>query len=909
MLNLKRNLLSVALASATLMVATGVQAQTAPRNDAGDADAEQLDSVVVTGIRRSIEKSIDTKKEETSIVEAISAEDIGKLPDTSIADSIARLPGLTAQRFGGRPSEINIRGFAGDYSTTTLNGREQVSLGNNRGVEFDQYPSELMNQVVVYKTQDASLVGQGLSGTVDLRTVRPLSFQEQVVAVNVRGDMNERGDNKEYGSRFSVSYIDQFVDRTVGLALGYAKLNNPVQGTQFEAWGYDGGVLGGGKIYEIEADNERDGFMGVLEFKPSDIFSTRLDVFYSKFDKIENKTGMEFGLVFGPPGQPLSRTNNAGGTAVQASFNRFDPVIRNDYNAAKDDLFSLGWNNELKLGENWTVTTDVSTSSATREERILETYAGLRNGLAGDSVTIGFNPDGYFDFDFGYDYTDPNILRLTDAGGWGQDGYIKDFEVNDSIDAIRVDFERSFSDGFLSSIEFGANLTERTKSRASNENFLCLRADCARTEVVNGVTVPVERPIPTQFANGSRFDFAGLGGLFGYNALQAFDSIYFRRANVNNGDINQKNWEVDESVATVYFQANLDMDMGETMRLRGNVGVQAINVEQRSTGVLTFQGSTLGDLAARGANYTDYLPSLNLNLELPADQRVRFGAGKQLARPRMDHLRANAGFGVNINQTNPLNCPPVDPAPCVVFEGSGGNPELRPWEAHAYDLSYEKYFAGNRGYFSAGLFHKELKTYIIEDATTLDYSQLPLPTLTGPTPLSPIGSYRAPVNREGGKVEGYEVAVSLPFDMLWAPLEGFGFTANYSYVDSEITPFGPGTAPVTLPGLSKHIANATLYYERYGFSARLTSRSRSRFVGEVQGFGGDRSFRPFKGERVSDLQLGYAFGGALDGLSLLLQVNNLENTPFRAEFDDRTDRPREYFEYGRTYLFGVNYRF
>ena len=150
-----------------------------------------------------------------------------------------RLPGLTAQRFGGRPQEINIRGFAGDFSTTLLNGTEQVSLGNNRGVEFDQYPSELMNQVVVYKTPDASLVGQGLSGTVDLQTVRPLSFADRVVAANARYDLNkiDNGDDR-HGGRYSISYIDQFADRTVGIALGYAHLNNPQQQHQFEAWGY-----------------------------------------------------------------------------------------------------------------------------------------------------------------------------------------------------------------------------------------------------------------------------------------------------------------------------------------------------------------------------------------------------------------------------------------------------------------------------------------------------------------------------------------------------------------------------------------------------------------------------------------------------------------------------------------------
>ncbi|RYE74265.1 MAG: TonB-dependent receptor, partial [Oxalobacteraceae bacterium] len=165
MVKLKRNLLSVSLASAMTLSATGVYAQDQQAVDGAEAkkEATELDRVTVTGIRRGIEDAIDTKQSEDTIVEAISAEDIGKLPDSSIADSIARLPGLTAQRFGGRPQEINIRGFAGDFATTLLNGREQVSLANSRGVEFDQYPSELISAVVVHKTTDAELVGQGLS--------------------------------------------------------------------------------------------------------------------------------------------------------------------------------------------------------------------------------------------------------------------------------------------------------------------------------------------------------------------------------------------------------------------------------------------------------------------------------------------------------------------------------------------------------------------------------------------------------------------------------------------------------------------------------------------------------------------------------------------------------------------------
>src|SRR5690606_12700965 len=136
--------------------------------------AKTLDKVEVIGIRRAIATSAETKNESASIVEAVSAEDIGQLPDLRSADAVARLPGLTMQRLDGRGQVVHIRGMSEQFAGTLLNGREQVSTGDSRGVEFDQYPAELINAVTVYKTPDASLVGQGLSGTVDMRTVRPL---------------------------------------------------------------------------------------------------------------------------------------------------------------------------------------------------------------------------------------------------------------------------------------------------------------------------------------------------------------------------------------------------------------------------------------------------------------------------------------------------------------------------------------------------------------------------------------------------------------------------------------------------------------------------------------------------------------------------------------------------------------
>jgi outer membrane receptor protein involved in Fe transport len=170
--------------SAFIFPALAMAQQAAPETAATDQ------GIVVTGIRASLDASASLKRRSPVIVESISAEDIGKLPDVSIADSLARLPGVTAQRLEGRDQRLSIRGLGPDFGTTLLNGREQVTVGDNRGVEYDQYPSEFFKNVVVYKSANAGLIAAGVSGTVDLRMLRPLAQKDRIIALQVRGQMN-----------------------------------------------------------------------------------------------------------------------------------------------------------------------------------------------------------------------------------------------------------------------------------------------------------------------------------------------------------------------------------------------------------------------------------------------------------------------------------------------------------------------------------------------------------------------------------------------------------------------------------------------------------------------------------------------------------------------------------------------
>ncbi|MBL0163484.1 MAG: TonB-dependent receptor [Xanthomonadales bacterium] len=903
MVYLKRNLLSVALMSALVVTAVSAHAQdTNADQDQTAADAEAaakkqaekdsntLDTVVVSGIRAAIESAIEVKRESNSIVEVISSEDLGKLPDVSIADSLARLPGLATQRVAGRSSTVSIRGLAGDYGTTLLNGREQVSVGDNRTIEYDQFPSELINQVVVYKTPDASLVGQGLSGTVDLRTVRPLSFQERVVSLNARGEKNSLGkinsDSDDVGSRVSAFYVDQFMDDKLGIALGYARLDRPEQSNRWESWGYPTDssgtyAIGGAKLQGTSRDSVRQGLMGVLEFNASEHYSTMLDVYYSKFDKAETTRFMETGLAWS--GATLQNPGVQNGIVTTGTFSGVRPVLRNDLNEGNDKLFAIGWNNHFTITDLWSADVDVSHSRADRHESILEMYSGTRAGVT-DDVDFELDSNGFPTFHYGLDYTDPNVVVLTDPGGWGQDGYIKTPNVKDDLSSFRASAERAFDGGPFSSLEFGINYSDREKQRSVPEAFLDLIND--------------ETTIPGNFLiSPVDLGFAGVPGSISYQINPVLAQFYTLRDNIN-ADIVNKQWKVDEKVTTGYFQFNINSELG-SIPVRGNVGVQAVSVDQSSDGFEVLQGDAGNALPFSGsASYTDYLPSLNLAFLLPADNTIRLGLGREAARPRLDQMRANNNTSLAFSGEN-----------FGRWTREGGNPELKPWIANAFDLSWEHYFA-NSGYFSAAYFYKDLKSYVYDQTTAFDASGLPIPDgYVGPTP-DPIGIYKRPANGTGGSIKGYELALSIPFDLFTPALDGFGFTANYSDTSSSIKRLGPDGPDEPIAGLSKQVRNFSFYYEKHGFQVRISDHSRSDFLGEVQGFGADRALVYIDGESVLDFQTGYTFrdDSALHGMTILLQVNNVTNEPYREFFNDSGLTKRSE-EYGRQYLLGVTYKF
>jgi TonB-dependent receptor len=875
-------------------------AQTSAAPQATDAPVA---SVVVSGIRRGIEDAISVKKDSTSIVEAISAEDIGKLPDVSIAESISRLPGLAAQRVAGRAQVISIRGLSPDFSTTLLNGREQVSTGDNRSVEFDQYPSELMSGVTVYKTPDAGLIGQGLSGTIDMQTVRPLNFSGRTVALNARGEKNSLGkigNAKDTGNRFSASYIDQFADRTIGIALGYAHLETPVLDNEtglYEPWKRDArpglptGAFGSDGIKAVAKSgrNERDGFMGVLQYRPNKQWTSIVDVYASQFKDTETANQLEIGLgdYNGnyKPGLQYVNPVVIDGTLNSGTATGVYPLVRGMYNKRKDEIRAAGWSNEVRLN-GWSLLADLSYSHAKREELSLENNTQISNAAGDpflDSVNLHYGNGGFSQMTPGRDYSNPANLYVRNTiygSGYGKvprvEDELKSFKLVANIQATGM-LEKAFS-----SFDIGINYSDRSKDKTQPEGNINLK----------GADSTIS---PDLLYGQANLGFAGAGMIPTWNVPAVVAKYMVFAPTDTQGYLISKAWSVSEKVTTSFAKANIEAELGD-VSLRGNVGVQVQRTDQSSQSRWFDNTAPVGSQIKPvddGKTYTDVLPSMNLAFGLDNQQTVRLALAKQLARPRVDQLRSALDFNVGTNDFKP--------------SGSGGNAKLDPWRAKAFDISYEKYF-DKKAYFAIAGFYKKLDTYIFTQTRDFDFSQF----TPGTPAITNIGNYSAPYNGNGGNLKGAELSASLPLNMVSKVLDGFGVTASTTYTDSKITiedPSGSIGQHIPLPGLSKRVTNLTAYYEKNGFETRISQRKRSDFVGEIGNFANDRALRYVVGENVIDFQVSYTFEkGPMKGLGLLAQVNNLRNAAYETYNGDRAQQ-LEYQKYGRSVLVGANYKF
>lgn len=634
---------------------------------------EDIEVIEVTGFRKSLIQSINQKRFADTVTEQLSADDLGALPDVSMADALTRLPGISAVRTGGQAAEINIRGMSGGFVATTLNGREQVSTSGKRSVEFDQYPSELISQAAVYKSPKVSLIEGGVAGTVELTTASPLqNDKDHTFNVNARGMYNDLASDvpgaASSGHRFSVAYQGKYADDTVGVALGYARLFQPSATAQFVGLNYsklrdvdyiendtngptkeDGIHLNkeyvseGFEMQHKGGEETRDGFMATLEWQPVDNFKLKADSFYSKFTSEEFARG--FRVKFEGEQSGINNAVIYDNSVIGANINRTSNSatrveIVNDDNSDVDEVQSFGINADWQVTDNLTLNFDVSYSSAESKFQngliwaLVSEDANAAKPKLDSNVSINYLLNGLDLPDVGFNqadaFTDLNKVMVSKYG-------IYPYENSDEVSAVRLDLDYQLDNDYISSISIGARYSEREYS--NDRSVFEYGSDSS----LNSLEAPLKitEDMATVVNWGGDFSYFPsylaldqekvLNAWFPQGVPQPVQTWGDRASGVINGAATGKNsdWTMKESgkvfedVLSVYLMANIDTEIGG-IPLTGNFGVRIVETKQASTslqdvGLSTQQDQYGQDIRDANGNVIEF-PNAHLGAQFITDE-------------------------------------------------------------------------------------------------------------------------------------------------------------------------------------------------------------------------------------------------------------------------------------------------
>lgn len=823
-----------------LVAAAGcvVMAGGAAAQDPGTpAEDDAIEEIVVEGFRGSIRQALEAKRNATGMVDSIMAEDIADWPDTNLAESLQRIPGIAITREAGEGRNITVRGLDSKFTRVTINGAMAQSLAagsggaqSDRSFDFNVFASELFNRIDVYKTTSAAMEEGSLGATVALHTGRPFDYDPLTVAANIQAGYNDQSEETVPRASGLVSVSN--ADRTFGglLSVSYSERYVNNSGPQTGRWEDDTfascSACGGDPAAEAAVyaaphprfpryadkshDHERLGVTGTVQWAPTDSTLLTGDILYATIDARRDEPFMQ--------AISLARTGSTGVQETDVAAYTIDPngtliAATMDGVDTRSENFVAFWDSEfvqyqLTLEQDFTdrIRMDAMVATSDSELDNQETTLALEHFSDGDPRQYDVYAQAADAVS--YDYTDmlsPSISYnwdTTDPANWEVSEFRDRIHHAESgFDTLQLGVEFDLTDELA--LQVGYSYKEYTFDQMQT------RAD-ALFEDVDGTDGAVDG-----VACGIGFDVdSSMGSVVDFGATPFFmagDSQFqmFRDSGCwpqypRAGD----DRTVVETDDAYYVQLNFTGYIAD-MELRGNVGIREVTTDLEASGV-TQAGDDLIDVTVP-TSYSDTLPAANFALNITDNLIARAAWAQVMSRPDLGLLSPGGSvtiFGV----------------PAVSY----GNPFLEPYRAANTDLSLEWYFAPD-SLLAIAWFEKDIESFPTSESTILPWSEVGLPD-------SVLGAQRDDlidadfevtrrINGGGARLDGWELQYQQLFTFLPNEfLQNFGIVANYTMVDSKVDSSG-----LSLTGQSDDSYNFTVFWENDVFSTRLAYSYRGEY--------------------------------------------------------------------------------
>jgi iron complex outermembrane receptor protein len=868
-------------------VTASAQSEASPTINEGDApqpkspqQEEAVEEIVVTGIRSGLEAALGTKRAASSIVDAISAEDIGKFPDENIAESLQRITGLSITRGFGEGEDVSIRGLGPGRNLTLLNGQGIASssflLENDefsRGFNFSLLPSELVSSVTVFKSPEARLQEGGVGGTIVLKTRRPLDQPRLATAASLASGYSDLSNKLDLRATGLVSWKNEA--ETFGVLLSGVHQERSLRRDAVEVLSYEQSDIDVGGDGTLEGQNVfYPGLIGSALFRQKRVRTSGLATI--EWKPIEPLHFTATGLISRLGGDntnhnylslqflaPMSGSDSVVNDAIIRNGTAFFLDLADGADTREIDIdsilretrlltYSVDLHSEWTAGA-WSVSNQTGVTRATggRGDLLIVSFVG-------DSAYTSDLRDGVGAANYDIDTTDPTTLDFANternnASGTQQQIY------------TQLDVERHLSNPVFASVQAGVKYRHQFQNRSREKGNLSRDGD-EQLILPEGVEISSLASVPhTTTPDGFLDGVAGPNGLTQYaypNIKSLSDALPISAYQF--ADDPDFFFRINEEIFAGYAQGNIESEIGD-VGVRGNIGVRYVSTTTTSR-ARRQQDNEVAKLKDTHT-YGEVLPSVNLSFDLHEDVVLRVASARVMNRPAYSELSQ----AVELNTT--------------LFTGSGGNPDLEPMVANQSDVAGEWYFAEGSA-LSLALFYKDILSFVALQEMEEVYD-------------GDIYRVTRPFNGRGGNTHGLEAAVQHTLTFLPGLLNGLGFLVNYTFADSTSSVEDPQTGiKLPLPGQSKHTVNVIGYYEKGPVGLRVAYNYRTKFFEQIDR-GGARFSDAFG---QLDANLSYDL---LDGhLTVFAEGLNLTNQTL-VRFVGIRARPYQHLSTGRRFFLGV----